>query len=181
MVLLECLEKTAVYLYTNVYVPSYLFCESMVNEYNLFWEAYDLMIKMKDPSLNDKPDVNEYDINNDIIKINYKYKDNKYVLCIKRTFAEFNLSDVYDKLLSQTSIIEGAIMDATLNDETNLTDRVNSFLGNNGCHLEYTKLKVRWLLTPEEIGSFQKLVIMDSMCEEYEYTNIDDFIEIEML
>jgi len=181
MVLVECLDRTAVSLYTNVYIPSYLFYERMVKKYNLFWAAYDLMKKMEDPSFNDKPDVNEYDAENDVIRVNYTYLDTKYVLCVERTIAEYNICDVHKKLLEQTSILEGAIMDATLNDEISLTDRVNSYFGNKGCHLDYTRLKVRWLLTPEEIGSFQKLVIMDSMCSEYEYTNIDEYLEIEML
>ena len=62
-----------------------------------------------------------------------------------------------------------------------ITKRLNMYVGSEGCHLRYNDIKIKWFLTEEEQQSFEKLIIIDSMCNEKEYKSINDSLDLELM
>jgi hypothetical protein len=120
-----------------------------------------------------------YDYENDIIKINYIASDKHYVFCFDRR-ANFNVKDIVENKLEKINSTEDLLMMAELNGN-DITSRVNMYVGSEGCHLQYSDIKVKYFLTEEEINTFEKLIIMDNMCNEKIYTSIEDFLEWELM
>lgn len=124
-----------------------------------------------------------YDLLADIIKLQYYIKGKKYTLCIPRENAE-NVFQTYIDIIQRHNnpkqISYHNIMDSTLNEKIDLTDRVNEYLGIKGSHLKYGNIKIKWLLTLEELMNFKELVIVTNDCEEIKYTDVNDNILLKL-
>lgn len=119
--------------------------------------------------------LNLYDIDNDIIKVEYIIeKKHKYIFCIDRK-NDINIKEIYEKLMKKT--YEEYFMYVELNGH-DITERLNKYVGPNGVHLNYNNLKIKWLLTNNEIENFKKLIIMDQNGNEIIYKTYEDFLKI---
>ena len=125
-----------------------------------------------------------YDLINDIIKLEYIIKGKKYILCVSRTNKK-NIFKCYlntIKNYSDSEIIEHIVIDATLknnsDEEIDITDKINQYLGIKGNHLNHSKIKIKWILSMNEIQKFKKITILTNTFDEINYTNIEDTIYI---
>jgi hypothetical protein len=125
----------------------------------------------------DKEDlINLYDIENDIIKVQYLIENcHNYIFCFDRK-DDINIKEIYEELI-QSKENQGYLMYAELNNK-DVTERLNKHLGPEGCHLNYNKFKIKWFLDNYEIENFEKLSIIDSMGNEKEYKNLNDFLKL---
>lgn len=118
---------------------------------------------------------NQYVIEYDIIKMKYQVEDKHYIFCIDRK-NPMNLQKVLETELIENKTHEDFFMMAELN-EVDITSRLNMYVGSDGNHLQYNDIQIKWLLTQEEIATFEKLILIDQMCEETEYKSCNDFIK----
>lgn len=118
-----------------------------------------------------------YDYENDIIKIRYVHKNKNYIFCINRV-NPIIVKEIIEKELKKNEITMDYIISAEMNSHIDLTKKINMYIGNNGCHLKYNQLKIKYLLTEEEIKNFKSLTLMDNFCNEKTYNSVEDFIEI---
>lgn len=115
----------------------------------------------------------EYDINKDKIIITYFTNEGKkFVLKVDRKI-DIDLKTVVNNLkLNETTDI---ILGANYNKE-DITKQILEYLGPSGKHLGYYKLLVRDVLTEEQISNFEKLTIIDEMCEINELVGLNEYI-----
>ena len=120
-----------------------------------------------------------YDLLNDIIRLEYYKNGQKYSLCIPRNESN-NLYQLYFDIIGKNTesreMIDNLIMDATLNGDIDITDRINEYLGYKGCHLDKYELKIKWLLSVDELSTFKNLIILTNDFKELNYVNVDDSI-----
>ena len=116
---------------------------------------------------------NIYDIENDIIKLQYLVENFNYIFCFDRK-DDINIKEIYEELI-QVKEYQGYLMYAELNNK-DITERLNKYLGSEGCHLNYNNFRIKWFLDNYEMENFNKLSIIDSMGNEKEYKNINDFL-----
>ncbi len=156
-------------LYTNVFCPVY----GYITGYTDFKEM--------DPLITKGQCYHTFDMLNDTLKMYYTIRGHKYILCLSRHTIKSPL-DMYCKIVEMTtnsgSMANYKVLDAQMNDAIRLTDRINSHIGDDGVHLRFAKLKLKWLLSPQEIASFKKLVILTDDLEELEFTSPEDYIVI---
>ena len=75
------------------------------------------------------------------------------------------------KINETTDIILGAKYN-----KEDITKQILEYLGPSGKHLGYYKLLVRDVLTEEQISNFEKLTIIDEMCEINELVGLNEYI-----
>ena len=131
-----------------------------------------------------------YDISNDIIKLRYFVANKEHKICVPRSLChnnmgningEYSIKQIYDEISSKNShlrqMLEYPILDATLNDGVDLTERLCQYLGHQGSHMIYGHgIKIKWILTPHEIPEFEKLTVLTDKCKTITYTHTDDTI-----
>ncbi len=135
--------------------------------------------------------MHEYDLINDIIKMKYRLQGQEYIACLStrawgssRAWERGGVQKIYFDLVSTQdpkSIIENPVLDATIvlqGKEKDITQRVNSYLGNQGCHLKYEGVKIKWLLRPDEMFAFSSMTIFNSVGDEHIYKDINDTISL---
>lgn len=165
-------ENTLLYFYTKMGYMFYLldiFYQKMIEDLEKEEDNDDL-------NANEDGVIDHYDIENDIIKIQYFIGETKYIFCIDRK-NDMNIKEVYEKLLKkhEHACIDEYLMYAELNGKE-ITKRLNKYLGPSGYHLKYNNFQIKWFLHNYEIESFSKLSIIDSEGNEKEYKNINNFL-----
>lgn len=125
-----------------------------------------------------------YDITHDIIKLRYFIANKEHKICIPRVLGSAsNIRQIYNNISAKNSnlhqMLEYPILDATLNDNIDLTERLCQYLGHEGSHIIYAHpIKIAWILTPHEIPEFEKLSIITDKCKNITYYDINDIIII---
>ncbi len=122
-----------------------------------------------------------YDLLNDIIKLTYMIRGKEYILCLPRKTKDCVMKlycELITKKMEKQTITNHVILDARLNDDIEITDRFNKYLGDHGSHLKYSKFRIRWLLTINEMKKFKKLILFTNNCEEIECSDINDYVII---
>ena len=129
-----------------------------------------------------------YDISNDIIKLRYFVSNKEHKICVPRHLAtgQSSMKQIYDQISSNFKLmrqmLEYPILDATLNDSVDITERLCQYLGHQGLHLIHGhSVKIKWILTPHEIPEFKKLCVLTDKCKTIIYTNINDFILLQTI
>lgn len=115
----------------------------------------------------------EYDIVEDKLKITYFSNDgNKYMFKFNRKLdvCLYELIDGF-KNMEKKEILYGVSINGN-----DILNRVLLYLGPSGIHNNIQKLLVKDVLTKEEINDFEKLVIVDELCEVKELTDLYDYI-----
>ena len=104
-----------------------------------------------------------YDITKDIIMLEYSLKGIKYTLCIPRK-SSVSVPKIYRKIVAdhdKSGLFESHIvMDAILDNDIDITDRINQYVGPNGEHLKYGPIQLHWFLSNDELRSFKRLEII---------------------
>jgi hypothetical protein len=114
----------------------------------------------------------EYDIDNDMIIIQYTNCDGKkYILNTERT-CDINLKDEIE-ILKDTSN-DDFFLYCNLNGK-DITSRLNKYAGPSGKHLDISPCKISYILTQEEKNTFTSLEVVDYMGNDCVY-QLDDFI-----
>ena len=129
----------------------------------------------------DKVKVHTYDISSDILKLVYFVQGNAHKICISRDRSKDEIQKIYERIKSSstnTLMQQYPVIYAQFNDEVDITDRLNQYLGNGGCHLKISgeKIKLRWILTDDEIKEFKKIKIFTDKLVQYEFVNVDDIV-----
>lgn len=153
------------------------------NWFSLFYSYFILCKKnMKKPT-NTKTDLNQiYNIQEDVIMINYIKNNVKYTYCVPRTRLYIDCFDVYKEIkFSKTNkkMIKHKVLNATLilkNKQytTNITDRLNSFIGDNCDHLKNNSLRISCLLTNNEKRYFDGIEIITDNFVELFFKRLND-------
>ena len=152
------------YLYNYIVNPIFFL-------YDIYYEYF-----LKKKKIEKLPEFNNYyDIDNDLIIINYinKKEGLKYILKINR-MNEVNLKKKIEKLKNMENK-KHLFINIAYNGNINLTDRALSIIGPNGEHNLLYKLRVRDLLNFKEIINFNSLEIMDKNCD-IKSLELDDYI-----
>jgi len=138
--------------------------------YDIYYEYFFEKKKVKNlPEFN-----NFYDIENDLIILNYINNEGlEYKLKINRK-NEINIKEKIENLKNQKNTIDFFI-NVTYNGNINMTDRALSIIGPNGEHNNLYKLRVRDLLNLEEINNFNEFEIMNKDCD-INFLHLDDYI-----
>jgi hypothetical protein len=118
--------------------------------------------------------INLYDIDNDIIKVQYLIENVIYIFCFDRK-DNINIKEIYEEFIKKDN--QEYLMYAELNNK-DVTERLNKHLGPDGCHLNYNNFRIKWFLNNYEKENFEKLSIIDLMGNEKEYKNINDFLKL---
>lgn len=153
----------------------YLFSavEYLIDLKHKYWDGE------KGPDINDQLDLN---LDQNLCKLVYTRAGSSFSCLVEKnklensefmiTFSNYIAAD-NSKMIEQT-----ALLDATLNGEFNITDRINKYLGNCGDHIQHldSNPKIKWLLTPDEVKNFKKLQILTSECKNIDYDNVDERI-----
>jgi hypothetical protein len=117
---------------------------------------------------------NYYDIENDLIILNYINNQGlEYKLKINRN-NENNLKKKIEKLKNLENEND-LIVNVSYNNIENLTKRVLSLIGPNGEHNLLYTLRVRDILNLKEINNFCSFELMDMNCD-LKMLELDDFI-----
>ena len=160
-------------LYTNYFCRIYSHCRRALDTY---WYTS----SEKEKSLETGDHV--YDISSDVLKLIYFVRGNAHKICVSRERSRNDIQKIYDVVCRQSSdhlLVEYPVIYAAFNDSVDITQRVNSYLGNRGCHLEFgDSIKIRWILTPEEAKEFRKLSLFTCNMEDKEFFDIDDTVII---
>lgn len=117
-----------------------------------------------------------YDYENDIMTINYSSSEKNWSFIFERKL-DIDIKNTIETKFKNTDN-ENFLMMAELNG-VDITNKINKYCGPSGIHLEYSKIQIKNLLTDDEIKSFEKLLIIDEMCNEKEFFNIDDVLELD--
>ncbi len=121
-----------------------------------------------------------YDIVQDIIRLEYTEKGNRYTLCFPiEKYKEIipAYTKIIDENISSGNVMtEHSVIDATMNGDICITDRVNRYLGNNARHIKYCPIEIQWILTAQEIIDFKDLTVMLGNCDEIQYLKVTDTI-----
>ena len=169
MVLVDLLQRAALFLYKQS-VPFIV----------LFDDLYQKYFEEKQENINlEKSSKYIFDYELDIIKVNYNINDKQYIFCINRT-NPLNLKKIVETELEEIKETEDFILSCELNGR-DITNRLNMYVGSEGCHLKHNDLKIKYFLTQEEIDNFEKLFIIDSMCNETEYHSVNDLLDLDVL
>ena len=119
-----------------------------------------------------------YDISADVLKLIYFVQGNAHKICISRDKPRKDIRQIYQNITENhknQTYLEYPVIYAQFNDSIDITERVNSYLGNRGCHLELGEnIKIRWILTPTEIKEFRKLSLFTSNMKDIEFFDIDE-------
>lgn len=118
---------------------------------------------------------NFYDIDNDLIIINYinKKEGLEYILKINR-MNKINLKEKMEKLKNMKNE-KDLFVNVAYNGNINLTKRALSIIGPNGEHNFLYKLRVRNLLNLKETKNFDSLEIMDQNCD-IRFLQLNDYV-----
>jgi len=121
------------------------------------------------------PDFNNfYDIDNDLIILNYINNEGlEYKLKINRK-NNINIKKKIENLKNQENTTD-LFINVAYNGNINMTERALSIIGPNGKHNILYKLKVRDLLNLKEINNFNEFEIMDKDCD-INFLQLDDYI-----
>lgn len=125
-----------------------------------------------------------YDITHDIIKLRYFILNKEHKICIPRVYSSAsNIRQIYNNISAKNAavhqMLEYPILDATLNDNIDLTERLCQYIGHEGNHILYAHpIKIAWILTPNEITIFERLCIITDKCKSMTYYDINDIIII---
>jgi|TARA_B100001971_G_scaffold125444_1_gene115517 hypothetical protein len=152
------------YLYNYIVNPIFFW-------YDIYYEYFFEKKKIeKIPEFN-----NFYDIDNDLIIINYVNKKEglEYILKINR-MNEINLKKKIEKLKNMENE-KDLFINVAYNGNINLTNRALSIIGPNGEHNLLYKLRVRDLLNFKETINFDSLEIMDQNCD-IRFLQLNDYI-----
>ena len=151
------------YLYNYILNPIFFW-------YDISYEYFFEKKKVKNlPKFN-----NFYDIENDLIILNYINNEGlEYKLKINRT-NEINLKEKIKKLKNEENK-KDLFINVAYNGNINMTDRALSIIGPNGEHNLLYKLRVRDLLNLEEINNFNEFEIIDGDCD-MKLLQLDDYI-----
>ena len=122
-----------------------------------------------------------FNISNDILKLRYNIQNRSHYICLSRDRTLQDIKDIYEQVTnnssSNLSMIDYPVMMAKLNGKTDITDRINNHLGNEGSHLRYgDRVRVRYILTPKELFEFESLNIITNQFQSLNYNNINDEI-----
>lgn len=134
-----------------------------------------------------------YDFVNDIIQLQYILNGKLHKICIERTENIPEKKQIFDEIMTKKTMVQYPILDAVLTlkqyDITNkktsmdITERLNMYLGPQRCHSLISKLKIRWILSENEIKDFISLSVLSENTDEdmdmkyVIYENMDSFIE----
>jgi hypothetical protein len=141
--------------------------------YDLFYQKFYQSNNKEEEEIFEEKHI--YDLENDVIIINYMIEKNqKYQLKIKRKL-DINLKKEIE-ILKKTNENQFTILSAILNESTDITIRLIKILGPNNKHDLICKLQIKNLLNKEEINNFQNLEIMDMNCNIKTFNNLNDYI-----
>lgn len=139
--------------------------------YDIYYEYFFEKKKVKKnlPKFN-----NFYDIENDLIILNYINNEGlEYKLKINRT-NEINIKEKIKNLKNEENK-KDLFVNVSYNGNINITERALSIIGPNGEHNLLYKLRVRDLLNLKEINNFNEFEIMDKNCD-LNILNLNDYI-----
>jgi len=139
--------------------------------YDIYYEYFFEKKKVK----KNLPEFNNfYDIENDLIILNYINNEGlEYKLKINRT-NEINIKEKIKNLKNQENTTD-IFVNVAYNGNINITDRALSIIGPNGEHNLLYKLRVRDLLNLKEINNFNEFEIMNKDCD-INFLHLDDYI-----
>jgi len=197
------IKNFSVYFYINYFSNIYQICfeeKSKISQifkntyqilHNEFYTTY-IAPKKQKYALANTSDLNTckahyyhiYDLQNDIIKLQYCIKDTEYILCIDRK-AHNNILLIYTKIIQEllkhahnNNDNKEIICVATLNDTEDITQKMNKYLGYNAHHLKYAEPQIKFLLSPQQQKNFKKINIITNDLFEFEITNINEKLNI---
>lgn len=163
-------------IYNYIYTPSIIF---IINNFiNPFFYYYDILNEKKEKEKKEQKEktekkqeyTNYYDIKNDLLIINYKNINNKeYILKINRNI-QININELIEKLKKEKHE-EDVLLNVTYKKQ-DFTEKCLKYLGPNGIHNKYRKVLVKDIIDENE--EFDKIEIMDDMCEIKILSNIND-------
>lgn len=145
---------------------------------NPFFYLLDYLYENFNQTQDEEEDLSQYyncyyDIENDKIIIPYKNIQNKeYILKINRK-VNLNLKEEIQKLKNVTNNSEPYIS-LSINNIDN--SNVRKYFGPNGLHDNYEKISIKDILTNSELNTFEKLELIDILCEYKCITNINENI-----
>ena len=151
------------------------------------FSAVEYLIDLKQKYWDGKTGPNENDqldkhLDENLCKLVYTKAGSSFSCLVEKDKLEnsefMNQFTTYIAANSSGVMEQTALLDATLNGEKNITDRVNKYLGNCGDHIHELESspKIRWLLTPDEVRDFKKLQILTADCQNIDYENVDERI-----
>ena len=150
-------------------------CELVVLAYEWYRKCRE---KPKDEDIEDVQ--HEYCIDKDILRLYYHIQDLKFCICVPRNTKHTDIRKIYKDIKGEPNeMLQFPIIHATLNDNINITNRLNAYLGNDGSHAEKTgPPKVSWILTPEEQESFKSLYMLTNKYTEVTLKDLDETLKI---
>lgn len=121
-----------------------------------------------------KVDKYEYDFDEDKIIITYFSNDRKYILKVDRKI-DIDLKELVRHLKNIEH--DDAILGAQFNGQ-DILDQTLMYFGPSLMHNDYHKLKVKDILNECQRNNFQNFVIMNNMCETFEFNSLEQVITL---
>lgn len=174
----KCLTK----FYMKNFCWFYVQIHNYLKQFYSFFASNDTIENDTDSPYKSQLNYHVYDITHDIIKLRYFILNKEHKVCVPRKFSN-NLKQIYDNICINHGnchhMLEYPILDATLNENTDITERLCQYLGHKGSHIIYAHpIKIAWILTPNELKNFQVLTIITDQCKNLTYYDVNEVIMI---
>ncbi len=131
-----------------------------------------------------KHDRTYYDIVHDLIKYEYYIHEKQFIYCIPRLQYDHQQMLVIDEKITRmkkqnkNALTEDIILYAGINDEIDVTEKLNAIVGNKGCHLTKTNpIFIKWCFDIKEMADFKFIVVLFADCVERTYDNIEQMVD----
>lgn len=150
------------YIYSYLLNPLFLLFD-YIYEFNFKYSKFE-------PNI----DKYEYDFHNDKIIITYFSNNRKYILKVNRKI-DVDLKELVHHLknIKHNDIILGAQFNGQ-----DILDQTLMYLGPSLMHNDYHKLKVKDILSEYQRNNFQNFVIMNDMCDTFEFNSLEQVISL---
>lgn len=130
------------------------------------------------------PIQHTYDLNHDLIRFHYFSHHKLHTVCCKRDLAPYpqlleKLEHVRALNSNPNDMVKYIVLQAVLNDEEDITDRINRHLGHEASHASFFgPPKIEWILDALEVLRFDSLYILTQNFEEKMFHNAHECLSL---
>ncbi len=150
-----------------------------ISTYNCFLHLYNKYIR---PYMPENRFVHTYHLDDNFIKIKYKINGRIHNLCLT---PDEHVKKKYTQIISKlkdVQIVNYPIMEAVLNNDNDITRRLNNYIGHNGDQIRLGgHLQLKMFLRADDIKHFRHLTIITSNCSQFHFANVTDCITMKHL
>ena len=168
---------------------------SYINYFNFVFRCIERVIDIKDyisdlcknyNNTNEQiPDL-KYNEKKDMFIFNYTLNDNNYIYLSERLNPNFRTTlNKIKTMVNESKITKIKTTDyfiiASLNNEIDITEKINMYAGPNGIHLEKNEIILRDILNDNEKDIFKNITLTDIDCNDIICDSVNDSIIYETL